>query len=233
MISKAKGKFWQGRKILVSLTTNSDWRSKLREITNMKLEEIALFLTGIIYGERKELYQLLAKSAVKKIPVVHLKADTTPSEIEYLLKKYHVKVFNLHSQKEYKIIYNLNKYKKFIYIENAVYLWEHKEVDQYAGVCLDLQHLERARILHFPKYKKELEFLNQKVPIGFNHVSPVIKEGVKIDIGHIYTNLNQFNYLNNFPAEYFSKYIALELENSIKEQLKARNYIIKLLQNKE
>jgi hypothetical protein len=233
MTEKPKDKFWQKRKLLIGLTTNSNWQSKLQEISDLKIEEIALFLTGILFQERQLLFKQLSKTAVKRIPVVHLKSDMAPSEIEYLLKKYQVQAFNLHGQEEYKITHNLNKFKKLIYIENAVFPWRADEVDQYGGICLDFQHLERAKISYPDKYRKEIDILNQGVQIGFNHVSPLIEDKTgKFGIGHTYSNLNQFDYLNNFPTEYFSKYMALELENSIDEQIKAKAYIAKLLEDK-
>ena len=46
---------------------------------------------------------------------------------------------------------------------------------------------------------------------------------------HFVNNLKEFDYLKELPRKIFSKVIALELENSIKEQLKFKDYIVKLM----
>ena len=49
---------------------------------------------------------------------------------------------------------------------------------------------------------------------------------------HNFENLSEFDYLKKYPKNYFSNLIALELENSIKEQLVAKEYIIDILSKK-
>ena len=49
---------------------------------------------------------------------------------------------------------------------------------------------------------------------------------------HYLEDLSELDYLKKYPANYFSDFIAIELENSIKEQLEVKDYIIDLLKNK-
>jgi len=49
---------------------------------------------------------------------------------------------------------------------------------------------------------------------------------------HTVRTLKDFNYLKELPKFVFGKYIALETFNSINQQLKFKEYIIKLLRNK-
>ena len=58
------------KKILLGLTTitpGGEWRNKIKEIDELGLKEIALFPTCLKIDERKELYQLLEKTKLKKI----------------------------------------------------------------------------------------------------------------------------------------------------------------------
>jgi len=42
-------------------------------------------------------------------------------------------------------------------------------------------------------------------------------------------DFSELDYLRKYPKDYFSSLIALELENTIKEQLKAKEYILDIL----
>ena len=82
----------------VTTTTGSDWKKMVADINKLKIEEVALFPTAILRKEREELYQLLDSSSIESIPFVHLRRDMLPSELEYLIKKYKTKVFNIHPE---------------------------------------------------------------------------------------------------------------------------------------
>lgn len=224
------------RKILVSITTtnNSDWKEKIREINELKLKEVALFPTCLDRKQREKLYQLLEKSEVKNIPLLHLRHDMELKEIKYFVKKYNTKAFTLHTQSEFPLIYDYSKYNRFIFIENIYRPLNPEEIKQFGGICLDMSHLENDRILEKEKFKHNIKML-EKYPIGCNHISCVknfshkdIKGDLRYDF-HILENLSELDYLKKYPKNYFSSIIAIELENSIKEQLKIRDYITKLL----
>jgi len=236
-----KYNFFSNRKIFVSITTtkNSNWREKIREINKFKIEEIALFPTCLPEEERKALYGQLEKSIVKNIPVVHLRSDMNPAEVAYLKKKYKTKVFNIHTEAEYPLKHNLLKYRKVIYVENVFRGFDEDMLKKYAGICLDFAHLENDRLVNeerFFKIVREIEKFN----IGMNHLSGIKKGGqgsrineageTRID-NHFLKNLSEMDYLKSYPSRYFSSFLAIELANSIKDQIEVRDYLYKLLRN--
>jgi len=220
------------RKILVTITTThrSNWRKKIREIDELNIKEAALFLTGLNSQERKECYQLLKKTTLIKIPFVHLKSDMAPWELKFLIKNYQSKIFNIHSETQHPLEHNLSLYSNQIYIENTDCLLNEKEVQKWAGICLDLSHLEDNRYLNPKKYRHNLKII-KKYPLGCNHISAVRKKAFhhpqygNIKSSHWIQNLTEVNYLKNFPKEFFSSVMAIELENSLKKQLKVKKYI--------
>ncbi len=232
----------QREQFLPTITTieKSRWRQKIKEINKLKLKKVAVFPTCLSRPERKELYQLLKKSSVREIPFVHLRSDVSPEEIEYLIKNYNTKVFNIHTQVEYPLLYDLSRYSNMIYIENTHLPFQDVELRKFAGICLDFSHLENERLLYPETYRTKLKFL-KSYSIGCNHISAICpkpffaKQSVNGNTlremhydSHYLHNLSELDYLKNYPQEYFSPFCALELENSLEEQLKAKDYILKL-----
>ncbi len=230
--------FWKNRKIFPSITTitNSNWKKKIEEVQNLGLKEVCLFPTCLDTEERKELYQLLKKTKIEKIPLVHLRGDMKVEELDYLVKNYKTEVFNIHSKHENPVFHNYEKYKDVIYIELIFGLLDEEEIKNYAGICLDLSHLENNRLLHPEIYKNNIESI-EKYPCGCNHVGPVrktpfeTKDGLKYTT-HYLEDLSEFDYLERYPADYFSPIMGIEIENTIREQLKAKDYIVNLLKDK-
>ncbi|MFA6551788.1 MAG: hypothetical protein WCV41_04655, partial [Patescibacteria group bacterium] len=110
-------------KILPTITTTSvrgrDWREQFKEIKELDLKEAAFFPTCLRGRKaREKAYALIENSPIKTIPFVHLRADMDNEEIEYLMKNYGTKIFNIHSKKEHAPQYDLSKYKDIIYVEN-------------------------------------------------------------------------------------------------------------------
>jgi len=220
------------RKILPSITTtwNSNWQAKIEEINKLGLKEIALFPTCLNKKEREKMYKLLENSTVKSIPLVHIKNDMAPEELDYLIKKFHTWVFNTHTHSEFPHLYNYSKHKKMIFIENVYGPIDEKEIKKFGGICLDLAHLENDRLREPEKFWHNIELI-EKYPIGCNHISAFQKILRRDPAGywrydcHFLRKLSQLDYLKKYPKKYFSSIIALELENSIEEQLKAKDYI--------
>jgi hypothetical protein len=227
------------RKILISITTtsNSDWRRKIKEIDNLKIKEIAVFLTCLDKKERKEFYNLLEKTKIKSIPFVHMRSDMSPKELDYFIKKYNTKVFNIHSKREYPLKYKHLENRDKIYIENVYCLFDNNEIKSFGGICLDLTHFENDRIFNKERYFKILKVIKE-FKIGCNHIS-VIKKTPRLDKynnskrcdSHFLENLSELDYLKKYPANYFSPFVAIELENTLKEQLEIKKYIEKILVN--
>ena len=204
----------------------------------MGLKEAALFPTAINKKEREELYQLLEKSSLESIPFAHLRSDMEPREIDYLIKRYHTEVFNIHTQRENPLIYDYSKYKNIIYIENVYYPLNEQGLKNFGGICLDFSHLETDRLLHKETFKQNVKML-ENYPIGCNHISAIKRETHLDEMGkvryddHHLKNLSELDYLKKYPLKYFALFVAVELENSIKEQLAARDYIIDLIELKK
>ena len=219
----------------ITTTKGSDWRAKIKEADGLGLEEVALFPTCLDKNGREELYSLLAKSKIERIPFVHMRSDMPPEELDFLTKKYQTKVFNIHSSDQHPSLFDLSAFASMIYIENTICLFQEEEIKKFAGLCIDFSHLENDRILQPEKYKRFCEIISH-FTVGCNHIS-VIQRKAHFDesvsenrvSSHFMDNLSELDYLKNYPLEYFSKYIALELENDLATQLKARDYIFDLL----
>jgi len=232
--------FWTNREILVTITTVSDgWKQKIEDINRLGIERAALFLTGIDLNkiDKNHLFNLIEKTCIKEIPFSHIYENTTPQDIEYLKQKYNTKIFNFHSESEFKLKYDLSKYKKEIYLETLfLYPLNDEELQQYAGICIDISHMEIARRKNPEVFKINSELI-KKYLCGCNHISAyredaIEKAGRIKDSSHYFTNLSQFNYLLSYPNYYFSNTLALELENPIEEQLEAKKYIFNLLKDR-
>lgn len=200
----------------------------------MKVEEVAIFLTGLNKEQRKSLYDSLKDSSIKRVPFVHLRSDMDVSELEFLAKTYDTRVFNTHSERLFPIDNEwLVKYRELICIENNYDApLEGEEIKKYGGICLDFAHLENLRLLESERYQKEVEVLS-KFPIKCNHVSAIKKEFSFVDSksrklrydSHHLEDLSELDYLKNYPVSYFSDYCAIELDNKISEQIEAIDYI--------
>ncbi|MFH1780989.1 MAG: hypothetical protein ABH841_03240 [Candidatus Nealsonbacteria bacterium] len=226
-------------KILSAITTITPeaWRSKITEIKKFKLREVCLFLTCLNAEERQELYSLLSDTSIQCVPFVHIRTDMTIQELEFLEQTYGTKLFNIHSLKEFPLIYDYGSRKKRICVENNHYTFEEREIQEFGGTCLDLSHLENDRLLHPESYRRIINFLT-KYPPRCSHVSAIKKKPFlngngfqRYDI-HTLADLSEFDYLKRYPLEYFGQIAAIELENPIKEQLEVQEYINALIKNK-
>lgn len=220
----------------VTTTTIFDWENKIKEIKDFGLEKIALFPTCLNFEAREKLYNLLKDTKVKNIPFVHLRSDITKEEIDYLIKNYNTQIFNMHTKREYPYPPDCQKYKNMIYIENTYYPFDEKELEQFAGICLDFAHLENSKIFKPDTHGHNVKLI-EKYGCGCNHISPdknyslfnKTKRYQGKTHAHFLEKLSQLNYLKSYPQNYFGRFAALEMENSIKEQLEAKDYILKIL----
>jgi len=147
------------RKILISVTTTrgADWRKTLKDVKKFGLKEIALFPTCLEAKERKEMYALLEKSGIKSIPVLHLRTDMPIEELDFFRKKYKTKIFIIHTQREYPLMCDWAAYKRLIYVENVYNVFDEGELKEFAGICLDITHLENDRVVAPERFKKNFD----------------------------------------------------------------------------
>ncbi|MFW6282932.1 MAG: hypothetical protein ACOC1P_02660, partial [Minisyncoccales bacterium] len=148
--------------------------------------------------------------------------------------------FNIHTPREFSLDYDYLNYREKIYIENTFSNFKKEELKKFGGICLDLSHLENERRQNKELYKKIILFF-EEFKIGCNHIS-AIEEEPHIDKtgeiekerydSHYLNKLSELDYLKNYPLKYFSEFIAIELENSLKKQLEAKKYIEGILKNK-
>lgn len=232
--------------ILLGLTTSpaSDWRDKIEEIKEFKLTEISLFLEGLSQSDRQELFALLATTSLQSIPCVHLANDFTAAEIEQLISKYKSKIFTCHAdQAGYELLNRLPKYNSLIYMENpedakllADFSLAALTTHQVTGLCLDLSHAASIAKTNNAKFKTLLE-IAKKLPVGVNHVSGVRSRTIfkfiqQSKSHHQIESLTEFDYLKDLPTSLFSKYICLELDNSLLEQREVKQYLELILEEK-
>ena len=232
------------KQLLFGLTTTpkSNWRDKVAEIKELGLKEIALLPTCLSYEERQDLYKLLETSGVVNIPYVHLRQDFFSEELDYLMERFKTKIFSCHANPEHLVLLDsLARYASLIYVENGDLrkdLFFNKDTftkHQAIGVCLDLAHYQNTKDTDKPGYRRLLSVLAD-LPIGVNHIS-----GYKHDIfnaligkredSHWISSLKDLEYLKTVPLNYFSKYIVLEVENSLLEQQEIMKYLKLILAN--
>ncbi len=221
--------------IILGLTTTpgSDWRGKVEEMKKFSIERIALFPTFLKKAQREELYALLETVADLKIPHIHLRSDMTIKEIRYLESRFGGEVFNTHPEGKYHIQADWKDFFSKLYIENATKILEEKDLEKYAGLCLDFSHLENARIKKMPHYAATLR-LAEKLPIGCCHVSAIRSSRfnpLNLYFGfdrHYLKDIREIDYIGQYK-KYLPKYISLELENSFEQQLEIKRYLEKII----
>ena len=218
------------------------WERKVLEIDLLNIREIALFPTSIELDERKKLYQALQQTGLKKIPHVHLRHDMDEWELQLFVEKFGTEVFNIHGSKRAFRLLDFKKYRSMIYIENSDYFDEYfdKSLSLSAGLCIDYSHWhDYGRIQKFDGYDR-FDKLVKKYPIGCGHLSSILAKPYKEDYGHgakthfnshKLTTLSEVNYIKNY-LDCLPRYLSIELQNSLAEQLEIKTYVEKLIENK-
>ena len=232
-------------RILPSVTTHGKgdctWRRKLREIPELGLQTVAVFLTGLRASERSEFYRELEQAAAEvglRVPFVHAVSTMGDEEFRYLRDRFGTERFNLHPVKEFPLQHELSReVRSWIYIENSSIEapLAREDLDGFAGLCIDLSHLEDMRRSNPAAYRQTIDLLSG-TPIGANHISAVsdipanmIGE-VPVYSKHLLEDLSEVSYLRRAPRAALSDLCAIELENSLAEQLLIREEIFRGLE---
>ncbi|MBI5654990.1 hypothetical protein HZC53_05070 [Candidatus Uhrbacteria bacterium] len=223
--------------VLCSITTaasigdpSMDWRIAVQDTVQLGIKRFALFLTGLKPTERKNCYQLLLTHRLRhefEIPFVHARSDMHPDEYRFLMHEFGTKRFNLHPVRKAELPEGglPDDLRRLIYIENVGKLLE-SDLNGFAGICLDISHLEITRRV-YPEYYPTLCAMIENHRVGANHVSAYQNEGKGDgrDDKHHYVSITEFDYLKAYPKEYFGRYVAIELTNPLSEQLAVKSLL--------
>ena len=218
------------KKILISVTGNKNihWQSKLKEIKKYKISKIALFLECFEKNQRQNIYEALLNSNIKEIPLVHIRNDMTKQELKFLVKHFNSKYLTIHED-SFDILKKWRGYYKYLYLEmNADnYISRKVNIKKIGGFCVDLSHYKKSEVKNSREYDYTFSRKNNKRYFPCNHLNGYsYKENMDL---HTVKKLSDFNYLKTLPKFLFGKIIALEVNNSIFEQLKFKEHLIKFL----
>ena len=223
------------KNILVSITGSQEknWQDKLQEITDFKIQEIALFLEIFEKEQREKIYQALLTSNVKSIPLVHIRHDMTKDELQFLKTTFKAKYFTCHEENF--VHHDIEHWKGFyknIFLEMNFDNFVSKKVmvEKIGGFCIDLAHFK----VGLEKLSKDFEYVYSKNKMAkyfkCNHVNGYNPK-INKDMHTIYS-FKEFDYLKTLPEFVFLNVIALEMSNPIQEQLEFKKYLTKLLSEK-
>lgn len=212
------------------VTTNNFHTNQLKELGKLNLKEICVFLTCLSKKERSKFYKYLECSSLKRIPFVHLRSDMEVKELDFFAKRFKTNLFNIHPLSLFPLENDLSKYKEMILIENSDVVLAEKDLEKFAGICLDFTHLESDRRLNNGKYQKNIQML-KKFPCKFGHIS-AIRNILNLDEKtgklqydfHRVNNFSELDYLERY-YQIFPPLVTLELENGLEEQLKIIDYL--------
>lgn len=216
-------------KICLGLTgdNNIDWQSKLKEINQLRIKEAAVFLERFDKKERDNFYRFLKRSTIKKVPLVHLRSDVGKDEIKFFIDKYQTRHFNIHED-HFKLLNNWRGYWDKLYLEMdySGNVEKNVKVQRIGGFCVDLSHF-KAAIARGLEEAYYIFIRRNKIKFVCNHICGYSE--TKTRDKHFVTSLKDFDYLVTLPKYAFGKILAIEVENSIKDQIMFREYIVKIL----
>jgi len=220
------------KKLIVSLTgrKKKDWQNKLKEINQHRLQEIGLFMEVFSLRERAGLLEALKNSCVKKIPLVHIRSDTTKQEILFLKKNFGSRYFTIH-EPHFHILKQWRGYYQNLYLELNTddHLAKYVNVEKIGGFCVDLAHFKKEVTKQIKEYRYTIEEIG-KVKFACNHVSGY-SYSRNTDL-HTIKSVRDFDYLATLPHNLFGQVMAFEFFNPIKEQLKYQKLLKKSLKKK-
>lgn len=220
------------------MSGESSWRAQVGEVQALDIKSVCLFPTAIDFEERKKLYQALDRTGVQEIPMLHLRHDMKIAELEYLTRRFKVSVFNIHPRSTRKYLRELSRYNKKVSVEilpSPKRLIEEDELKERAGIGLDTAHLEDIRLQQKDIYKYYIGLLT-KYGSACAHISAVKGKPHRESMDgrkqaydtHKYDSLREFDYAKKYK-KYLPDIIALELENTIEDQLRVKKYLEKML----
>ena len=218
------------KKLLVGITGYKDrhWRDKIKEIDKYGFSTVSLFLERFEKDQRKMLYDALLKSKIKKIPLVHIREDMEKDELVFLVKQYGSKYLTIHESgfkilKKWKGFYN----KLYLEMNRDNFISKKVDVSRIGGFCIDLSHFKMEEIERTKEFDYILKRKNMHKYFVCNHVNGYSYKKNK-DL-HTVRGLKSFDYLRTLPKFLFGNIMGIEVDNSIKDQVKFKKCIVKLL----
>ncbi len=223
----------ESERLLIGLTGRNEKQviKKIKQAEKLGITKAALFLEMVSPKGKQKIYKLLEKTNIKEFPLVHIRNDMEKQELEFLIKNFHSKCLTIH-ESSFNHLKKWKGYEKYLYLEFNYddCIPKNVIVEKIGGFCVDLSHFKAAKERKVKEYDYIMKRKTKKKMFIGNHLNGYNKKK-KIDI-HKVKNKKQFDYLLTLPNFVFGKYIALEMFNSVKSQLKYKEYLTKLLKNK-
>ncbi len=217
------------KRIFLGITgfKDSDWQEKLEDLDKLHITTASLFLERFDQRQRKEIYHALLKTKIKSIPLCHLCNDMEVEELVFLESRFKTKYFNIHEE-GFSFMDKWPGFEKKLYLEMDAsdYISQRVVVEKIGGFCVDLAHYNIAQA----KWTEELAytFFNKgKVNFYCNHISGYSSKK-KSDV-HYVRSIKDFDYLKTLPKFLFGKIMAIEVDNGIKDQIRFKKHLVKLL----
>lgn len=202
----------------------------LEALRKSGVRRIALFPTVLDRAERQGLYRELGGIPGLRIPHVHLRTDFDEAEMDYLARTFTTEVFNIHPQKSVHAFGPVpRQWASRIYVENTQDPPEDAELSELGGICIDYSHLESARRLGWAGYVETVESQLRRFPIGCCHIAAIREGDPNAWNGgpdhHNFERLSDFDYMTDYTWALPKRWLSLELENPLEEQLEAVAYL--------
>ena len=149
-------------------------------------------------------------------------------ELAFITKKFGSSYFTIH-ENSFKILDEWKGFYKKLYLEMNYdnFIPRSVDVHKIGGFCVDLSHFKADE----ERWSKEFLYIMKRRRIHryfkCNHLNGYSYKRNK-DM-HTIRSLRNFDYLKTLPKFLFSKNIALETFNPISEQLKFKEYLVKML----
>lgn len=228
----------RGMVILPGLTSTKKERipAFVDDLRRSDVREIALFPTLLGPSERAALYLELEAIPGLRIPHVHIRADFDEAELDYLVRRFSAEAFNIHPRASTHPFGALpRRFARRIFVENVNVAPEDEELldSGVGGICPDFSHLANARLMGRSAYVATVESQLRRFAIGCCHIS-ALRPGVpnrwagEFD-HHEYAILDDLSYLSAYAGFMPRRWASLELENTLAEQLAARDRVAELV----
>ncbi len=156
------------------------------------------------------------------------------------MDRFGTELFNLHPVRQYPLRHTLSaEVRRKIAIENAFIdrSIDLMDLSGFHGICMDVAHAEDLRRKNPEEFEK-LERLVRKAPVLVNHVS-LSGDAALIDsygevTYHTHTRVEggSLSYLRRYSQEFFGSIVAIELADSLADQMEFVPVVEELVEEK-